>query len=287
MRRTALALAILLAAASCSSGDLRPPSARPEAGAAATLRFAAVGDIGDGSRREERVAEAIAREHRKRPIELLLLLGDLIYRRGDPQEYEEKFARPYRGVLDAGIETAAVLGNHDVRTDIAGMMRAFGMRARFYTFTRGPVQFFALDSNPGRILSAQRGWLRRELEASRAPWKVAFMHIPPFASGVYGTNRLMQQTFVDLFERYRVDLVLAGHEHHYERTRAIRGVTYVVSGGGCCPRPAGRSDFTARSFSGLHFTLFEASPTQITIEAIADDGALIDRATIGRARAAA
>jgi acid phosphatase len=288
MRRVACALALAVALASCSGTTApqhpaaAPPSSPPSSATPvpATVRFAAVGDLGDGSAREARVARGIAAEHARRPLDLVLLLGDLIYPDGDPDEYAEKFARPYRPVLEAGIETRAVLGNHDVMTDAPGMAKAFRMPARYYTFARGPVQFFALDSNPGRILGAERAWLRRELARSRAAWKVAFLHVPLYSSGMHGPNTLMQQTFGDLFAGHGVDLVLAGHDHDYERTRPIRGVTYVVSGGGCCPRSVGRSRFTSRSLTGLHFVVVEASASRMLIQALDPDGAVLDRATI-------
>jgi 2',3'-cyclic-nucleotide 2'-phosphodiesterase (5'-nucleotidase family) len=54
-----------------------------------------------------------------------------------------------------------------------------------------------------------------------------------------------QQTLEPILRRHHVDLVLAGHDHHYERTHPIDGITYVVSGGGCKTTRVGRSDFTA------------------------------------------
>jgi 3',5'-cyclic AMP phosphodiesterase CpdA len=266
---------------------VNPTSVSPSPPAPRTVRFAAVGDIGDGSSAEARVAATIAGVHRRDPIDLLLLLGDLIYPRGNPLQYRTKFQRPYRPVIRTGVEIDAVLGNHDIQTDTEAVRKLFRMPARYYTFIRGHVQFFALDSNPSRILAPERAWLRRQLARSRARWKIAFMHVPPFSSGMHGSNATLQNAFVDLFERYDVDLVLAGHDHDYERTRPIRGVTYVVSGGGCCPRRVGRSTFTASASSALHFVIIEASADDLTIEALGADGRVFDRATLARKRAAA
>lgn len=291
MRRTALALAAVLAVAACSTAPTSAPTGRTlpvpsptslpsSPRAAAALRFAAVGDIGDGSPRAARVAAAIAVAHENEPIDLLLLLGDLIYPDGDPRQYDRKFARPYRPVLDAGIEISAALGNHDLETDVPGIMRLFGMPSRWYTFTRGPVQFFALDSSTGAIGPEQRAWLEGELQRSRAPWKVAFMHVPPFSSGRHGPNHSLQRALAPLFSRYRVQVALAGHDHNYERMESAHGTTYIVSGGGCCPQPAGTSRLTARAATGLHFVLVEVAGEAMTVEAIGADGRLLDRATI-------
>jgi hypothetical protein len=111
--------------------------------------------------------------------------------------------------------------------------------------------------------------------------------VPPYSSGVHGSNPTIQNAFVDLFERYDVDLVLAGHDHNYERTHPIRGVTYVVSGGGCCPRKVGRRSFTAVARPVLHFVIIEASTARLTIEAVGTNGRVFDRATLAQKRAAA
>jgi acid phosphatase len=301
MNRVSIAAALLMVAL-VACGDFREiPQARPPVRGptqrvspsvaplpvSPPLRFAAVGDIGDGSRAETRVARAIAAAHRDDPLDLVLLLGDLIYPNGDPRQYRTKFERPYRSVLRTKVEIKAVLGNHDTLRDAQGMRKAFKMPARYYTFTRRGVQFFALDSTPSRILAPERSWLRRELSRSRARWKVAFLHVPLYSSGVHGSNPTMQNAFVDLFERYDVDLVLAGHDHNYERTHPIRGVTYVVSGGGCCPRKVGRSSFTAFAQAALHFVVIHATGSDLTIEAVGVDGKVFDRATLARRSAAA
>ena len=54
------------------------------------------------------------------------------------------------------------------------------------------------------------------------------MHRPPFSSGKHGGHEATLEAFVPLFEEYGVDLVLAGHDHNYERTESIGGVTYIV-----------------------------------------------------------
>ncbi len=39
-----------------------------------------------------------------------------------------------------------------------------------------------------------------------------------------GADLGIRQQWLPLFDAYGVDLVLAGHEHHYERTVPVRGV---------------------------------------------------------------
>jgi 3',5'-cyclic AMP phosphodiesterase CpdA len=293
MRRAAWLVVLALAAASCSPGPAPPRSApataspsRAPSSPAPTLstsqpfRFAAVGDVGDGGPGARRVAAAIARLHAERPLALLLLLGDLIYPRGDPAEYRSKFEIPYGPVIATGIERKAVLGNHDLETDPDRVARLFCMPGRFYDFVRGPVHFFALDTSTGSVSTAQRRWLEDALRRSTSRWRVAFTHVPLYSSGQHGSNPSLQRALVPLFERYGVRLVLAGHDHDYERTLPLRGTTYVVSGGGCCPRPGGTGPFTARAASLLHFLVVEVASDRMTLEAVDADGRAFDRTEI-------
>jgi hypothetical protein len=83
--------------------------------------------------------------------------------------------------------------------------------------------------------------------------------------------------------RYEVGLVFSGHDHAYERTVPIRGVTYVVSGGGGKRLyPAGRSKWTAFSKSTHHAVLVRIDGERLYLEAVEPDGAVIDRADLGR-----
>ena len=87
-----------------------------------------------------------------------------------------------------------------------------------------------------------------------------------------------------LFIKYGVDLVLTGHDHHYERTVPLNGVTYVVSGAGSKLRAAGASDFTAVSENTLQFMIAEATTDSLALRAVGADGAIIDGFTLVKER---
>jgi 3',5'-cyclic AMP phosphodiesterase CpdA len=247
-----------------------------------------VGDVGDGSERERRVARGIAAAHAAQPLDLLLLLGDLIYPDGEVDQYREKFADPYEPVLQARIPLLATLGNHDIRTDASAFQKAFGMPGPYFNVVRGPVEFFVLDTSRGRVDGAQVAWLEAVLKASRSPWKVAVMHVPLYSSSTYhGSSPRLQASLQWLFERHGVQLVLAGHDHNYERTVPIGDVTYVVSGGGCCPRDeeVARSSVTAAVSGGLSFAVLDVGPETMSVTALDPAGAILDQATIPRVSA--
>ena len=121
---------------------------------------------------------------------------------------------------------------------------------RYYSFDWGPVHFVALDSNCAMGLAsrgslhaaAQKSWAAADLAATKQPWKVVFFHHPPWSSGEHGSQLTMRRDFGPLFEQYGVDIVLTGHDHDYERSKAMvgdgvapsgtRGVVYWVVGSG-------------------------------------------------------
>ncbi len=139
------------------------------------VRFAVIGDTGTGERPQYEVAQQMAAYHARFPFSFVIMVGDNMYGSERPQDFRKKFEDPYRALLEAGVEFYAVLGNHDDPDQ--RFYKPFHMNGqRYYTFSKGPVEFFALDSNymdPKEI-----EWLHHELDASRAPWKICFFHHP-------------------------------------------------------------------------------------------------------------
>jgi 3',5'-cyclic AMP phosphodiesterase CpdA len=105
-----------------------------------------------------------------------------------------------------------------------------GMPRRQYRRRVGDVALFLVDST--RLGEKQAHWLDSALARSDAPWKVVAMHHPAFSCGGYLGTPGVRQLFVPIFERHGVDLVLAAHDHNYQRFAKRKGVTYVVHGGG-------------------------------------------------------
>ena len=97
------------------------------------------------------------------------------------------------------------------------------------------------------------------------------------SSGRHGSSPGTRQVLDPIVHRHHVDLVLAGHDHHYERTHPTDGTTYVVSGGGCKTTAVGRSGFTAVAESTLQFLHVDMRGDHLTARSIRPDGSLADR----------
>ncbi|HLO84002.1 MAG TPA: metallophosphoesterase [Nostocaceae cyanobacterium] len=247
------------------------------------LRFVSVADTGTGAKGQYDVANAMNVYHQKNPYNLVILAGDNIYNNGEIEKINAVFERPYAPLLKAGVKFQACLGNHDIRTangENQLKYPGFNMKGRYYTFNRGQVQFFALDTNGNADWKNQLVWLEKELKASKAPWKIVFGHHPVYASGVYGSSENFIKTFTPLFQKYGVQLYINGHEHHYERTRNINGTTYLICGAGAGNRPVGRSEWTEYSTSNLSFAAYDVFADRIEISAIGTDNKVFDRGVI-------
>jgi hypothetical protein len=252
---------------------------------ASHLRFAVVGDMGDGSPAQF----AIAKQMINWKPELLLTVGDNVYPDGSAADFGPKFFDPY-GPLLANAPCFPALGNHDIHTDNgAPYLQAFVLPqapsgGRYYAFDDGPVRFWALDSNqslaPG---SAQYEWLAADAAASPARWKVAFFHHPPFSSGLHGQEAKNRGWLPALFSRLGFSLVMNGHDHHYERSKPINGVTYIVTGGGgAFLYGTTEQPFTAYKAVRHEFLAVSIYRDRMGIEAIDEDGKTLDAATIER-----
>ena len=211
------------------------------------LRVAVAGDVGDSGHRLDATGAAMAELASDVPFDVLLLLGDNVYPSGDPAELPVTVFEPFADVLDDGTDLLAILGNHDVSHGDA-QLAALGMPGRWWSVQRGDVQIIGLDSNRWDDPS-QLSWLDQTLAASTATWKIVAVHHPPYSAGYQGSNRDVRDAYAPLFERHGVQLVLSGHDHDYQRSIPINGVTYVVTGAAAGTRRTGEDEFTAVSFS--------------------------------------
>ena len=246
-------------------------------------RIAVSGDTGMRNGAQRRVANRMAQEAQKEPYDAFIIAGDLIYPSGDSALTQQSVIDPYKPVLEDATLVPA-LGNHDVESgEGMDIMKRLGRDSAWYVEKIGPVRIIVLDSN--RVGNPQQmAWLRRELDKKQesGTWTLAVMHHPAYSAGEHGSDRNVQRRWVPLFEQADVPLVLAGHDHDYQRSKELDGITYIVSGGGAKLREAGRANFTAVSASVLHYTDLLVYEDRIEGRAITHDGRSLDEFTIER-----
>lgn len=278
----------------------------------ASVTFTAWGDHGVSSEAARNVANAagIAPAFH-------LHAGDLSYANGVPAIWDTWF-QEIRPLASRSFYMPSP-GNHEyephanavegVRGNPAAYLARFVLPNNefWYAFTYGPVRVIALDTES--LLgdgSDQRDWLVNELasEASRtASWRVVLFHRAAYSSnanhGSFGPARGLDP----LFDAGRVDLVIAGHDHHYERTYPLRGGEPVTSGAGPFPAGSGTVHVVTGGggeglyemfqdpqpeWSAVRMAVFELLRVDATVEelrarAIDLDGKVVDAFTIQKA----
>jgi predicted MPP superfamily phosphohydrolase len=271
--------------AAAATPPAAPETAMPNR--ADSVRFAVLGDWGDGSRGQLEMAAEIARVRERFPFEFVITVGDNLYGSQRPQDFVRKFETPYKPLLDAGVRFYASLGNHDQKTEQT-RYKLFNMDGRqYYSMKpeRQNVKMLALDST--YLGPEQMAWVERELSESKEDWKVAYFHHPPYSSGGrHGSQDPIRKALEPLFIKYNVSVVFTGHDHVYERITPQQGIVYFVTGSGGKLRGGNlqiNSSLTARGFDrDQAFLIAEINGDEMYFNAVSRTGTVVDSGVITR-----
>jgi acid phosphatase type 7 len=254
----------------------------PSADSTDTIRFLAFGDSGGGGTDQY----ALMEQMNTVPFDLIVHTGDLAYDDGSIGKFEDNVFGVYEELF-RNIPFFPAAGNHEYNTlQGAPFREVFNLPGdggeKWYSYDWGRIHFAALDTEAD--YATQAAWLDRDLAASTSPWKIVYLHKPPYSSGEHGSDTRLRSILAPVLEKHHVQLLLAGHDHDYERMKPINGVQYVVTGGG------GRgtysvttSDFTAFSLEVIHFVVVEVGVDELTLHAIDAKGTEFDSVVVPRA----
>ncbi|MET0650578.1 MAG: metallophosphoesterase [Pyrinomonadaceae bacterium] len=243
-----------------------------------SVRFMVVGDTGTGAREQNELAAVMVRYRQSFPFEFALLMGDNMYGGEKAADYKVKFEDVYKPLLDQKVKFYASLGNHDESNQ--RFYEHFNMNGEeYYQLKKGPISFYALNSN--YMDKKQLTWLEEKLKGDTSDWKVAFFHHPPYSSGgKHGSSSSLRQVVEPLFVKYGINVVLAGHEHFYERVKPQKGIYYFISGAGGKLREGDvqkGSPLTEKAFdTDLSFMLFEVVKDEMHFQVISRTGETVD-----------
>jgi len=179
----------------------------------------------------------------------MIFIGDMVERPHD--EYWNEWFRS-GGELFKTIPILATPGNHEYYKGLSQKIDPRWMahfafpqngpeifKGRVCYWDYGDTRFISLDTNGINLHTGfiQRNWLKKVLQQTTKRWKVVIMHHPVYTISRTHDNFLVRWFFKPLFDKYKVDLVLQGHEHGYGRSAHIpnsefpskQGPVYIIT----------------------------------------------------------
>lgn len=265
-------------------------------GAGDVIRLGIYGDVRGGHATHRRLVDAMLGES----LDLVGVTGDMVLHGTDEADWQRFYA--ITAPLLAQVPYIAAIGNHDLgwlraraSTDDAFALPA-GPAGRpagtyWYSFDLADIHLVMLDSNSYE-LADQVTWLEADLAAARARKVRAIIvltHDGPYSRGYHRGSVDARTRYVPILARHHVDLLLAGHDHLYQRGEA-GGIRYVVSGGGgaslyaiSCGVPGRRKCAVDDGMKAIarehHFVVLTISKTAIELCARRPDGRLLEPCT--------
>jgi predicted phosphodiesterase len=262
--------------------------------------FLAFGDSGTLSPAQLTLGTMMAAED----ADFAIHMGDVIYPYGGlgngVGEYNDRFFKPYEAFLGR-IPMFPVIGNHDLIAVFGQPFKeAFYLpdngssiaRELYFSFEWGDAKFIALETTGLFLvpLGDHMRWLQQEIQQNQRKWLIVYMHVPLYSCGSHGDNRILQYVLGPLFENGKVDLVIAGHDHNYERTKPIKqfnqdpaypGLVHVLTGGGGAgTRGVSPNSRTAVAASVNHYTRFSVQGDTLSGVAVDVNGQVVDSFTV-------
>lgn len=221
--------------------------------------------------------------------DLAIFAGDIVQHGYDLRQWHTQWFESL-AVADFVATTPLVFarGNHDGEWPFAYGYSVLPDAQSFYSFTYGNTFIIALDTESNHYTGPrQHQWLKQQLKSQAyrdAAFRIVTMHKPPYTNlwdgrHKYDGEKFVREKWVPLFERARVDLVVGGHAHAYERGRQ-KGVTYVVvggAGGRLDDAVSGEWDFIRKMEPHYHYNIMSVSGGRLEWKAFKRDGKRLDR----------
>jgi hypothetical protein len=219
----------------------------PDVGSTDSVRIWVIGDFGRSSTAQREVRDSYEAYTGSTHTNLWLWLGDNAYNDGTDSEYQTKVFDEYPKQFKKWV-VWPTSGNHDLHSANSNNLTGpyydnFTMPMQgevggvpsgteaYYSFDYANIHFVCLESYGSNFRSAtgdMANWLNADLAANTQTFTVVYFHHPPYSKGSHDSDAeteliQMRSNIVPILENHKVDLVLAGHSHSYERTMLLHG----------------------------------------------------------------
>jgi len=238
----------------------------------------------------------VTAEVTERSPDLLVVTGDLVTAGYYQSEWDLFFAAAPE--LFASVPLVSVNGNHEANAVNYYSLMALPGNEENFSFDYGHLHQVVVNSDPAdssEITGAIATFLDGDLAASTARWNLVAMHRALWSSGSHGSDLTRRAAWGPIIDAHHVDVVVAGHDHIYQRTKPMLGTTagatpvdgtiYVVSGGAGAPlygMPSSPEYFTESAASTYNATVVSFRRDLMSAETFRDDGAPLDSFLISK-----
>lgn len=282
------------------------------------LHFIVMGDWGrNGADHQRQVATQMGRTANEIGSMFTIATGDNFYPSGVASEWDPLWKYSFEDIYtDFRLQWDwyPVLGNHDYKSNpdaqikYSSISRRWKMPARYYTKTIAingdttqQVLFVFIDTNPlipefyknaeyGPNVKTQdsikqKRWMQKVLSATspNIKWKIVVGHHPMYTGGSrtdgYDTKAI-RNTLQPMFDKYKVDVYLAGHEHSLQHMLSAGNTHHIISGAASektAVRLIPNSLFAASEYG---FFVFSISGNELLMQSVNDTGKILYTYTI-------
>lgn len=237
------------------------------------IHFIAMGDWGrNGENYQKEVAAGMGKAAHDLDAGFIVATGDNFYPYGVQSTRDYHWISSFEQIYTAQslhVKWYPVLGNHDyasnpdAEVEYSAISSRWSMPSRYYSKsfnmndTSASLLMLFIDTDPiekemrGQkydsvkypegAVAKQKQWIEETLASSNAKWKIVVGHHPAYTGGWRNQSKDVAniKTFLEpLFDKYGVDVYLAGHEHHLEHTKPAGHKTHhIISGAASEARP--------------------------------------------------
>ncbi|MEA9411977.1 FN3 domain-containing metallophosphoesterase family protein [Flavobacterium sp. PL02] len=173
--------------------------------------------------------------NQNKPYDFVFLNGDMFDYQTDENQIINHLLNPC-SLFSTEKPFMLVRGNHETRGKYSRNLLDYYYnydKKEYYTFKMGPVFTIVLDTgedkkdshpvyggtvNYDSYREEQAVWLEKQMKSKafkNAPFRVVMMHIPHYHSDEEHGTTECRRLFGPLFEKYKIDLFVAGHTHEY------------------------------------------------------------------------
>lgn len=278
-----------------------------------SVSFLVMGDFGrNGQYFQKEVAEQMGKAAMTLGTKFTVAVGDNFYPNGVQSTADNQWNSSFEDIYtNHGLHENwyVALGNHDYRGNIQAQIdyskvsRRWKMPAKYYSKTfeledGNKLLMVVMDSNPfidsyykkdsdmyeniiAQDTTAQKKWLIETLDSAdkSIKWKIVVGHHPLYSGGKRKENpdtKKFEQKFAALFDKYKVDAYLCGHEHDLQVIKPKgRYTTQFLSGSACEIRPTGNREGTLFAASEPGFMAFSVTDKKLVVQAVNEKGKII------------